>query len=54
MVEKAARLGAEIFVGASSATSLAVELAQTLNMTLIGFSRKDRGNIYTCSERVIF
>jgi FdhD protein len=54
MVQKAARLGLEILAGASSATSLAIELARSVDMTLIGFLRKGRGNIYTCPERVTY
>jgi FdhD protein len=53
MVTKAARLGIEIITGVSSATSLAIDLAQNVEMTLIGFHRGQRGNIYTCSERII-
>ncbi|MGV8073129.1 MAG: formate dehydrogenase accessory sulfurtransferase FdhD [Syntrophobacteraceae bacterium] len=53
MIQKAARLNAEIVIGASSATSLAVESARGVNITLIGFSRKERGTIYTCPERIV-
>jgi FdhD protein len=53
MVTKAARLGIEIITGVSSATSFAIDLAQSVEMTLIGFLREKRGNIYTCSERII-
>jgi FdhD protein len=53
MVQKAARLGAEIVCGVSSPTSLAIELAKSVNLTLIGFLRGKRGNIYTCPERII-
>lgn len=52
MVQKAASLGAEIICGVSSPTSLAIELAKTVNLTLIGFLRGKRGNIYTCPERI--
>jgi FdhD protein len=52
MVQKAARLGAEIICGVSSPTSLAIELAKTVNLTLIGFLRGNRGNIYTCPGRI--
>ncbi len=52
MVQKAARLGAEIICGVSSPTSLAIELAKTVNLTLIGFMRGSRGNIYTCPDRI--
>ena len=52
MVQKTARLGAEIICAVSSPTSLAIELAKTVNLTLIGFLRGSRGNIYTCPERI--
>lgn len=52
MVQKTARLGVPILAGASSATSLAVDLAKTVNLTLIGFLRANRGNVYTCPERI--
>jgi FdhD protein len=53
MVMKAARLSIEILAGVSSATSLAIDLARSVEMTLIGFHRGQRGNIYTCPDRVI-
>lgn len=53
MVQKAARLGVEVLAGASCATSLAIELAGSVEMTLIGFARGSQGNVYTCPERVI-
>jgi len=52
MVQKSARLGVEILCGVSSATSLAIELARRINLTLVGFLRGDRGNIYSCPERI--
>ena len=52
MVQKAARLGVEIIAGASAPTSLAIELAQQLDMTLIGFLRPGAANIYTVPERI--
>ena len=53
MVQKAARFGIEILAGVSAPTSLGIELARSINLTLIGFLRSNRGNIYTCPERVI-
>lgn len=53
MVIKAARINAEIITGVSSATSLAIELAKSVEMTLIGFHRGQKGNIYSCPERVL-
>jgi FdhD protein len=53
MVQKSARLGVEIIAGASAPTSLAVELARQLDMTLIGFLRSGTANVYTVPERII-
>jgi FdhD protein len=52
MVQKAGRLGIEIIAGSSAPTSLAIDLARELNMTLIGFLRPGGANIYTFPERV--
>lgn len=53
MVQKTARSGAQVLVGVSIATSLAIDLAERVNLTLIGFARKGRGNVYSGSQRVI-
>jgi formate dehydrogenase accessory protein FdhD len=41
-------------MGISATTSLAIDLARAVNLTLIGFSRKENGTIYTCPERILF
>jgi len=53
MVTKAARFNIEIVTGVSATTSLAVELAKSVEMTLIGFHRGQKGNIYSCPERIV-
>jgi FdhD protein len=53
LVAKAGRLGVEVLVGVSTVTSLAVDLADRLGITLIGFFRKNRMNIYTHPERIV-
>lgn len=53
MVQKAGALGLEVLAGFSAATSLAVDLAQELRMTLIGFFKFDRMNVYTHPERLL-
>ncbi|MGM0424420.1 MAG: formate dehydrogenase accessory sulfurtransferase FdhD [Thermodesulfobacteriota bacterium] len=52
MVLKAARLGLQVLAGVSAATTLAVKTAQELNMTLIGFLRPSRMNVYTHAHRL--
>lgn len=53
IVQKVTRFNVEILIGISTATSLAISLAQAVNLTLIGFSRKETGTIYTCPERIL-
>jgi FdhD protein len=52
MVTKAVRAGVPVLASVSSPTSLAVQLAQRLNVTLIGYLRGQRMNVYTHRERV--
>ena len=47
LVQKAARAGAPILVGVGAPTSLAVELAEDRGLTLAGFARGGRVNVYT-------
>jgi FdhD protein len=53
MVAKGARLGLPILVSISSPTSLAVELADALNCTLLGYLRGKTLNIYTHDWRIL-
>jgi FdhD protein len=52
LVQKAARAGAPVLVGVGAPTSLAVELAEDRGVTLAGFARGGRVNVYTHAERV--
>jgi FdhD protein len=52
MVLKVGRTRAEVVIGMSSPTSLAVELANRINLTALGFARQGRFNIYSGAERV--
>jgi FdhD protein len=52
LVQKAAIAGAPILVGVGAPTSLAIELAADRNMTLAGFARGDRVNVYSGVQRV--
>ena len=52
LVQKAAVAGAPVLVGVGAPTSLAVPLAEELGMTLCGFARHGRLNVYAGAERV--
>nr|WP_198923544.1 formate dehydrogenase accessory sulfurtransferase FdhD [Enterobacter hormaechei] len=53
MVQKAAMCGVEILFAVSAATTLAVEVAERCNLTLVGFCKPGRATIYTHPQRVI-
>jgi FdhD protein len=53
LVQKTARAGAPLLVGVGAPTSLAVSLAEELSLTLCGFARGGRVNVYTAPERVV-
>jgi FdhD protein len=52
LVQKAAVAGAPVLVGVGAPTSLAVRLADDRGLTLCGFARQGRVNVYTHPERV--
>jgi FdhD protein len=52
LVQKAAVAGVPILVGVGAPTSLAIELATDREMTLAGFARGDRVNVYSGAQRV--
>ncbi|MEW6308778.1 MAG: formate dehydrogenase accessory sulfurtransferase FdhD [Bacillota bacterium] len=52
MVLKAVRAKAAMVASHSAPTSLAVELAEALNLTLVGFARGERLNVYTHPRRL--
>ncbi len=52
MALKAVRAGIPVLAAVSAPTSAALELAEKMNLTLVGFARQGRMNIYTHPERV--
>lgn len=52
MVYKAAAAGIELLMAVSAPTTLAVEFAERCGVTLVGFARPERHNVYTFGERI--
>lgn len=52
LVQKAAMAGTPILAAIGAPSSLAIELAEETGITLIGFLRQERFNIYTYPERL--
>jgi FdhD protein len=52
LVQKAAVAGAPILIGVGAPSSLAIELAEDRGLTLCGFARRGRINVYAHAERI--
>lgn len=53
MVQKATTLGISMLAAVSAPTSMAIEVAQRVGLTLVGFARKGGHVVYAHSERFI-
>ena len=53
LVQKALMANISILTGVGAPTSLAIDLANKFDMTLVGFVKEDRFNIYSNEDRII-
>lgn len=53
MLQKSALLGASLVISRTSPTTLSIEHAQQLGITLVGYARRNQFSIYTHPERVL-
>jgi FdhD protein len=53
MIQKTGRIGAVMVISRTSPSSLSVELAEKMGITLVGYARKDRFTVYAHPERII-
>lgn len=53
LIQKSTMLGIPVVCAVGAPSSLAIELAQENKITLIGFLRENRFNIYTYPERIV-
>jgi FdhD protein len=53
MLQKAARLGAAVVISRTSPSSLSIQMAGAWGITLIGYARRNRFNLYTHPERIL-
>ena len=53
LVQKVLMTNIGVMIGVGAPTSLAIDLADKFNMTLIGFVKKDSFNVYTNKQKVI-
>ncbi len=53
IVQKALSAGIPIVAAVSAPSNLAVKIGHEWGMTLVGFLRDDRFNVYTCPERIL-
>ncbi len=52
MVVKVAKVGIQLIVSHSAPTTLAINIAKAANITIIGFARGSRMNVYSCEYRI--
>ena len=53
MLQKGVRMGAKVVASRTSPSSLSIELAKAWGVTLIGYARRNRFNLYASPERIL-
>lgn len=53
MMQKAIQLGVSIVISRTSPSSISIELAEKAGITLIGYAKRHRFNLYTHAERIV-
>ena len=53
MIQKAGRIGAGVVISRTSPSSLSVQMADEMGITLIGYARRDRFTIYAHPEGIL-
>ncbi len=52
MIQKAVKIGATILISRTSPSSLSIEIAQQMGITLIGYARHNQFRLYTHPQRI--
>jgi FdhD protein len=53
MIQKAGRIGASLVISRTSPTSLSIQMAEQLGITMIGYARRERFTVYAHPERIL-
>ena len=53
MLQKGVRMGAKVVASRTSPSSISIELAEAWGITLIGYARRNRFNLYATRERIL-